>query len=145
MLRTILLYGLLSAVAVLILNAIEYWFWVRLHAFEIYAALIAGAFLFMGLWFGKRLSNGPAQLSSSVSKPLSRGEAPIAQWGISKREYDVLVLLGKGLSNQEIADRLFVSQNTIKTHTSRLFEKLEVKNRTQALIKAQEVGLIEPQ
>ena len=69
----------------------------------------------------------------------------IAQLGISKRELEVLLLLGKGLSNQEIADTLFVSQNTIKTHTSRLFEKLDVKNRTQAMLKAQEMGLITPE
>lgn len=145
MLRIILRSGLLLALVVLLLNAFEYWFWVRMHAFEIYATLIAGGFLFLGLWFGRSLNvNVPA----TAPLPLPKNPTnPVAftEWGISKREYDVLVLLSKGLSNQEIADQLFVSQNTIKTHTSRLFEKLEVKNRTQAILKAQEVGLIEVQ
>ena len=62
--------------------------------------------------------------------------------GISKREYEVLTLLGTGMSNQEIADALFISQNTVKTHTSRLFEKLAVKNRTHAILKSKELGII---
>ena len=113
MLKTVLIYGLLLGALVLLLHAIEYFFWVRIHVFEIYGGLIACVFLALGLC-------------------------------ISKRELEVLLLLGKGLSNQEIADTLFVSQNTIKTHTSRLFEKLDVKNRTQAMLKAQEMGLVNP-
>ena len=62
--------------------------------------------------------------------------------GISKREYEVLALLATGMSNQEIADALFISQNTVKTHTSRLFEKLAVKNRTHAILKSKELGII---
>ena len=69
-------------------------------------------------------------------------ETALIQSNISKREHEVLLLIAKGMSNQEIADVLFVSQNTIKTHTSRLFEKLEVKNRTHAIIKAKELGIL---
>ena len=76
-----------------------------------------------------------------------RGVTPIfdeqilSNLGISKREFEVLALLGKGMSNQEIADALFISQNTVKTHASRLFEKLAVKNRTHAILKAKKLGL----
>ena len=69
-------------------------------------------------------------------------EKTLENLGISKREYEVLALLGTGMSNQEIADALFISQNTVKTHTSRLFEKLDVKNRTQAILKSKELGII---
>ena len=141
MLKTILIYGLLLGVVVLALHAIEYFFWVRVHVFEIYGGLIACLFLALGLWFGSKRS--PKQ-TTAVTPPV-RNEVQIAQLGISKRELEVLLLLGKGLSNQEIADALFVSQNTVKTHTSRLFEKLDVKNRTQAMLKAQEMGLITPE
>lgn len=140
MLKTVLIYGLLLGALVLLLHAIEYFFWVRIHVFEIYGGLIACVFLALGLWFGSKRSDKKTPVMPTV-----RNEAQITQLGISKRELEVLLLLGKGLSNQEIADTLFVSQNTIKTHTSRLFEKLDVKNRTQAMLKAQEMGLITPE
>ena len=117
-----------------------------MHTFEIYAGLIAALFLGLGLWFGSKFSsvkilestppNSEVKQEVRVLKPMS-----FIELGISKREYDVLLLLGKGLSNQEIADQLYVSMNTVKTHTSRIFEKLDVKNRTQAILKAQEIGL----
>jgi DNA-binding CsgD family transcriptional regulator len=139
MLKTIFLYGLLLGILVFILHFIEYFFWVRMHIFEIYAGLIACLFLGIGLWFGKtfRQDNNTVSITDTV-------EIEFANLGISKREFDVLLLLNKGHSNQEIADKLFVSTNTIKTHTSRIFEKLAVKNRTQAIIKAKEKGLILP-
>jgi DNA-binding CsgD family transcriptional regulator len=137
MLKTMLIYGILLSVLVLTLHAVEYFFWVRMHVFEIYGGLIACLFLALGLWFGKNFYSK----NTFVSPPKQKIEGDFTQFGISKREIDVLLLLGQGLSNQEIADKLFVSTNTIKTHTSRLFEKLAVKNRTQAIIKAKEMGL----
>jgi two-component system, NarL family, response regulator LiaR len=137
MYRTILIYGLILGFLVAALQSIEYLFLVRTHVFEIYGGLIALIFLVLGLWFGKE--NPPIQIENNH---FERSEIDFTGLGISKREYEVLVLLAKGFSNQEIADELFVSKNTIKTHTSKLFEKLEVKNRTQILIKAKEKGLI---
>ena len=134
MLKTILLYGLLLGLLVFTLHFIEYFFWVRMHIFEIYAGLIACLFLALGLWFGRKSEHQNIYQAPQI-------EVDPAQLGISKREYEVLLLLGQGLSNQQIADKLFVSMNTVKTHTSRLFEKLEVKNRTQAILKAKELGL----
>lgn len=146
MLKTIILYGTVLGVLVVLLHFLEYFIWVRMHTFEIYAGLIAALFLGLGLWFGSKFSsvkilastppNSEVKQEVRVLKPMS-----FIELGISKREYDVLLLLGKGLSNQEIADQLYVSMNTVKTHTSRIFEKLDVKNRTQAILKAQEIGL----
>jgi two-component system, NarL family, response regulator LiaR len=138
MLKTILIYGFLLGVLVSTLHFIEYFFWVRMHIFEIYGGLIACLFLVLGLWFGRKTESKIIPITQSH---LEINEADIAKLGISKRELDVLILMGQGHSNQQIADELFVSTNTVKTHTSRLFGKLEVKNRTQAIIKAQEIGL----
>ena len=138
MLKTIFFYGLLLGMLVFFLHFIEYFFWVRMHIIEIYVGLIACIFLALGLWFGRK------NQAKNVLPKSFLNQIDFTKIGISKREFDVLLLLGEGLSNQEIADKLFVSMNTVKTHTSRIFEKLEVKNRTQAIIKAKEIGLILP-
>jgi two-component system, NarL family, response regulator LiaR len=138
MLKTIFIYGFLLGVLVFTLHFMEYFFWVRMHIFEVYAGLIACLFLALGLWFGRK---SESKIVPTIQTQTDFSESDIAKLGISKRELDVLILMGQGHSNQQIADELFVSTNTVKTHTSRLFEKLEVKNRTQAILKAQEMGL----
>lgn len=152
--KTLLIYGLFLGVVSMMLKATEYWFWVKLNAFEIYGGLIALIFLGVGVWLGIRFnkkdkekrvlnSENMVQLDANTEGvPIIANEKIIDKFGISKREYEVLKLLGTGMSNQEIADALFVSQNTVKTHTSRLFEKLAVKNRTQAILKSKELGII---
>ena len=154
MLKTILLYGLLLGLLVFTLHFIEYFFWVRMHIFEIYAGLIACLFLALGLWFGRKtplrsvdrptLSNGcrPDRERTPQRGFEQKSNMDFSKLGISKREYDVLLLINEGMSNQEIADKLFVSMNTVKTHTSRLFEKLAVKNQTQAILKSKELEII---
>jgi DNA-binding CsgD family transcriptional regulator len=137
MLKTILIYGITLGIILLILNSIEYLFWVKFHFMEIYIGLIAIVFLGLGIWFGKKKQILKVEMPYSSIEPTN-----FVELGISKREFEVLKLVGKGLSNQEIADQLFVSNNTIKTHTSRLFEKLEVKNRTQAILKAKQIGIV---
>lgn len=151
--KTILIYGLFLALLSILLKTTEYWFWVKRNAFDIYGALIALIFLGGGLWLGSRLNQknkekqGENAQNAPFLSPNTEGVSPIfeeqilSDLGISKREFEVLALLGKGMSNQEIADALFISQNTVKTHTSRLFEKLDVKNRTHAILKAKELGL----
>ena len=159
--KTLLIYGLFLGVVSMLLKATEYWFWVKLNAFEIYGGLIALIFLGVGIWLGFRFNKKdkekrPLKEENRVNMSAFRAiptlgtegvsiivdEKIIDRLGISKREYEVLKLMGTGMSNQEIADTLFVSRNTIKTHTSRLFEKLEVKNRTQAILKSKELGII---
>ncbi len=136
MLKTILLYGSLLGLLIILISSAEYIFWMKMNFIELYIGLIATVFLALGLWFGKKL------IIKQKAEKIIGQEYTFNELGISKREFEVLALVNKGLSNQEIADVLFVSTNTIKTHTSKLFEKLEVKNRTHAILKAKELGII---
>jgi DNA-binding NarL/FixJ family response regulator len=135
-LRTILIYGTLLALGVMGLQWLEYRYLVREHAFEVYAAIIAVAFLALGVWAGARLfrREPPAPFEINVDA--------LQSLGISDREREVLELLAAGRSNKEIAQRLDVSPNTIKTHVARLFEKLSVSRRTEAISRARELGVI---
>jgi ATP/maltotriose-dependent transcriptional regulator MalT len=157
--KTLLIYGLFLAFMSIVLKTTEYWFWIKLNTFDVYGVLLALIFLGVGLWLGTRLkvknedkhrkNDSEKSPTSDISNPKYTEGVPKTideqLWvnlGISKREYEVLTLLGTGMSNQEIADTLFISQNTVKTHTSRLFEKLAVKNRTHAILKSKELGII---
>lgn len=137
MLKTILLYGTLLGILIVLISSAEYIFWMKMNFIELYIGVIAAMFLGLGLWFGKKL------IIQKKTEKIIAQEYTVNELGISKREFEVLTLVSKGLSNQQIADTLFVSTNTIKTHTSNIFEKLEVKNRTQAIIKAKKLGIIE--
>lgn len=139
MIRTIFTYGLFLGLMGLSLTLIEYSFLFRLQSIELYSELIALVFLVVGLWIGRRFWGSKSINDTKVSSELIT-TPPV---GISKREFEVLTLLSQGLSNQEIADKLFLSTNTIKTHTSNLFEKLEVQNRLQAIIKAKKIGILD--
>jgi DNA-binding CsgD family transcriptional regulator len=140
--KTILLYGLSLALLILLLKFLEYRFFVRDLSLEFYLGLIAVLCTVLGIWAGLRLTRTKKILVPVSNTEFKLNEELLAQAGISKREYDVLDLMAKGFSNQEIADKLFVSLNTIKTHTSSLFVKLDAKRRTQAIQKAKEMGLI---
>lgn len=137
MVRTVLTYGLALAVGAVALQWLDYQIWARAHAGEVYIALIAIAFMGLGIWVGARLFRAPTQIASF--EPNVRAQASL---GISEREYEVLRLLASGRSNKEIAALLALSPNTIKTHIARLFEKLEAARRTQAILRARELGLI---
>ena len=142
---TLLIYGLFLGTLVFLLKITEYWFWVKLNAFDVYLAVVAIIFMCVGLWLGHNLHQ-KKNIEKTITLPSTlvslHDENNFIELGISKREYEVLILISRGMSNQEIADSLFVSQNTIKTHSSRLFEKLDVKNRTHAIIKAKELGIL---
>jgi DNA-binding NarL/FixJ family response regulator len=137
-LRDILIYGLSGGVLIVLLKLTEYRFLVVEHSIEIYVALIGALFAGLGIWLGLTLTR---KKSASVTKELSAqftvsfvlDEARLAQLGITARELEILGLIAAGLSNREIAGRLFVSENTVKTHSSRLFDKLGAKRRTQAV------------
>lgn len=137
MLRTILIYGLVLAVGVLALQWLEYQLWVRSHATDVYIALLGAAFLGLGIWVGARLFRPRA--AGGVFQANTRVQASL---GITGREYEVLGLLAAGRSNKEIARGLNVSPNTVKTHLARLYEKLEATRRTEAVLRARELGLI---
>ena len=140
----IVVYGIsLSALAIL-LKVLEYRFMVYDHALEIFIGSVALIFTVVGTWFGMKLRERRARILSAASSRGSFSVNPelLREFGISKREYDVLELIAQGFSTQEIADKLFVSRNTVKTHASSLFQKLEAKRRTQAVQKAKSVGLL---
>ncbi len=144
--RDTILYGISLALSLFLLKWIELRFIIINHAFEIYAGIIALLFTALGIWLALKL-NKPKIETKVIEKPVivndfSFNETAMTDLGLSKRELEVLQLMAEGLSNQEIAERLFVSLNTIKTHTSNLFEKLDVKRRTQAVEKAKRLSLI---
>jgi DNA-binding CsgD family transcriptional regulator len=135
-LRIILIYGALLAAGAFGLQLLAFQFVVRTHATETYLVLIAIAFMGLGVWVGSRLFRrppaAPFELNTKVRETL----------GVSDREYEVLTLLALGRSNKEIARQLDVSPNTVKTHVAKLFEKLEAKRRTEAILRARELGML---
>jgi DNA-binding NarL/FixJ family response regulator len=135
MLRTILIYGVLLALGALGLQWLELQYLARAYPFQIYAAIIALAFLALGVWAGMRLFHRPPL------QPLINTQA-LESLGISAREREVLELLAAGRSNKEIARQLDVSPNTVKTHVGKLFEKLGARRRTQAILRARELGIL---
>jgi len=140
----IILYGIsLGALAVL-LKLIEYRFMVYDHAVELFIGVIALLFMMVGTWFGMKFRSRRRVMLPAVSGavPFLVSQELLHEFGISKREYEVLELIAQGCSTKEIADRLFVSRNTVKSHASSLFQKLEAKRRTQAVQKAKSIGLL---
>jgi DNA-binding CsgD family transcriptional regulator len=136
MLRVVLIYGAILAAGSLGLQWLQYRYLARAYPIEIYLALVALAFLGLGIWAGAKLFR---HAPPPAFEPNTRAQATL---GISERELEVLELLAAGRSNKEIASRLGVSPNTVKTHVARLFEKLEVNRRTEAILKARELGVI---
>lgn len=134
--RTIAIYGVALAAAALALQALEYRLFARTHPGEIYLALLALGFTGLGVWVGARL------FRSRPVAPFEVNRAAQSALGITEREFEVLNLLAGGRSNKEIAAALDVSLNTVKTHVARLFEKLEAGRRTEAILRARELGLI---
>ena len=130
------LYGLALAAGTFALEWLDYQRLARTHVGDVYVGLIAFGFLGLGIYLGVRLFGAP-------SAPMAEGN-PQAQvaLGISGRELDVLKELAAGHSNKEIALRLNVSPNTVKTHVARLFEKLDARRRTDAIAKARELGIL---
>lgn len=135
---SVVAYGVALFGMVFILRAIEYRFMVRDISVELFASTLAILFSGLGVWVGWKLTHKPTPVLTRSEEPTTRPEAH----GISDREYEVLKLIAAGHSNQEIADALFLSLNTIKKHSSSLFTKLGVSRRTQAVEKARALGLI---
>ncbi|MFV1885460.1 MAG: response regulator transcription factor [Balneola sp.] len=135
--KTILIYGLALAALIFLLEYFEYRYFVRDLSQEAFVFIIALMFAGLGLWVGQKLT-----APNKVRAEFQKNEKAIDFLGISERELEVLELVAEGLSNQEIAGKLFVSINTVKTHLSNLYEKLEVNRRTQAVEKAKSLKLI---
>jgi DNA-binding CsgD family transcriptional regulator len=142
-----IIYGISLAFLLLLLKWLEWRFIIVDHAFEIYAGAIAIVFTGLGIWLARKLIAPKVktvivekQVFANTGFVLNQDE--LNRLRLSTRELEVLQLIAEGLSNQQIAERLFVSLNTIKTHTSNLFLKMEVERRTQAIEMAKRLGLI---
>jgi len=143
--KTILLYGLLGGVLIAVLKLVEYRYLVIEHSLEIYGGIVAALFSALGIWLGLKLTRKTVvvkEVPVPVPGPFVRNEVQLEKLGITPRELEILEAIAAGLSNREIAERLFVSENTVKTHAARLFDKLSAKRRTQAIQRAKEAGLI---
>jgi two-component system, NarL family, response regulator LiaR len=144
--KHILIYGLSGGLLIIVLKLIEYRFLVMERSLEIYGGLIALLFASVGIWLGLKLTKTKETVVvREVPVPVREfvlDQARLQQLGITAREFEILELIAVGMSNREIAERLFVSENTVKTHSSRLFDKLSAKRRTQAVQIAKELRLI---
>jgi DNA-binding CsgD family transcriptional regulator len=145
--RHIIVFGLAGGVVITLLKWTEYRYLVVEHSIEIYGGLTAATFAAFGIWLGLRLTRKQIILKeihipAPVGQPFVVNSGKLAKLEITPRELEILQLIAKGLSNREIAEKLFVSENTVKTHSSRVFDKLGAKRRTQAVQLGQEFGLI---
>lgn len=143
--KTILFYGLLGGFLIAVLKLVEYRFLVIEHSLEIYGGVVALLFSALGIWLGLKLTRSRETVvirEVPVQGPFQRNDAELEKLGITPRELEILEAMAAGLSNREIAERLFVSENTVKTHAARLFEKLSARRRTQAVQRAKAAGLI---
>jgi len=134
--KIILLYGVSLSLLVLLLKWVDYRFWVHDISMEIYMGAIAAIFTGLGIWMGLKLTRPKVIIQKEKLDIFQINEDNLKASNISQREYEILKLLSQGLSNQEIADQLFISLSTVKTHVSNLYSKLDVKRRTQAIQQA---------
>ena len=146
--KWMIVYGSGLALLLFLLRWLELRFIILDHALDIYVGAIALIFTGLGIWLALKLAK-PKTQTVIVEKEIYRtadefvlNETELEKLGLSKRELEVLQHMAEGLSNSEIAEKLFVSLNTVKTHSSKIFEKLDVKRRTQAVEKAKRIGII---
>jgi len=151
--RHVLIFGVVGGLLIATLQYTEYRFVVIEHSVELYSGLVAILFATFGIWLGLRITRGRETVRETVvvREVLVAAEAPApfapntAQQqtlGITARELEILTLVARGLSNREIATELFVSENTVKTHCARAFDKLGAARRTQAVQRGKELGLL---
>lgn len=153
--RTVIFYGVLGGALIAALKMVEYRYLVLEHSLEIYGGFVALLFSLLGIWLGLKLTRTretvvvrevpvrvEVEVRVPVAGPFARNETRLEQLGITPRELEILETMAAGFSTREIAERLFVSENTVKTHTARLFGKLAARRRTQAVQRAKEAGLI---
>ena len=153
--RHVLIFGLVGGLLIATLQYTEYRFVVIEHSVELYSALIAILFATFGIWLGLRITRRRETIRETVIvrevlvpaeapafEPFSPNTARQRTLGITARELEILTLVARGFSNREIATQLFVSENTVKTHCARTFDKLGAARRTQAVQRGKELGLL---
>jgi DNA-binding CsgD family transcriptional regulator len=145
--RHVVIYGLVGGAIITLLQWTQYRFLVVEHSLEIYGGLTAVTFAALGIWLGIKLTKPNEKIILPESAVQTGGvfalnESKRENLGITRRELEILELISRGMSNREIAQKLFVSENTVKTHSSRVFDKLGARRRTQAVQLGKELGLI---
>jgi len=146
--KPVLIYGVCGGLLIVSLRLAEYRFLVVEHSIEIYVALIAALFAALGIWLGLSITRsrpvvaGPAVPPTTPPAPFVVDRARLEQLAITPRELEILQLMATGMSTREMAEALFVSENTVKTHASRIFDKLGVNKRMKAVHAAQAHGLL---
>jgi ATP/maltotriose-dependent transcriptional regulator MalT len=146
-LKRVLIYGLAGGVLIAVLKFIEYQHFVHAYPTELYGGLVALIFTVVGIqlglrWTQKKEAAAVREEAIREPAPFVRNTDQLKESGLTPRELEILGLIAEGLSNREIGERLFVSENTVKTHSSRVFEKLGVNRRVQAVQKGKDLGLI---
>ena len=153
--RQVLIFGLVGGLLIAVLQYTEYRFVIIEHSVELYGALVAILFATFGIWLGLRITRSRETVRETVVvrdvlvpaetpalEPFAPNTAQQQNLGITARELEILTLIARGLSNREIATQLFVSENTVKTHCARVFDKLGAARRTQAVQRGKELGLL---
>jgi DNA-binding NarL/FixJ family response regulator len=144
--KAVLLYGLCGGVLIAALRLMVYRFLVLEHSVEIYGALVASLFAGLGIWLGLGLTRRKEVVVvrevAVPARPFALNDEKVRELGITPRELEILRLIADGMSTREMAESLFVSENTVKTHSSRLFDKLSVNRRTKAVQVGKSLGLI---
>lgn len=149
--KQVLIFGLVGGVLIALLQLTEFHFVILEHSVAIYGVLIAILFAGTGIWLGTRLLAPRERIVDRIVKVVAPA-APTPNFvaddtarerlGITRRELEILELVARGLSNREIGETLFVSENTVKTHCSRAFDKLGARRRTEAVQRSKELGLL---
>jgi two-component system, NarL family, response regulator LiaR len=153
--RHVLIFGVVGGLLIAVLQYTEYRFVIIEHSVEIYGALVAVLFAAFGIWLGLRITRRRETVRETVVvrevlvpaevpalQPFAPNTAHQQRLGITARELEILTLIARGYSNREIATQVFVSENTVKTHCARVFDKLGAARRTQAVQRGKELGLL---
>lgn len=147
--KQLILLGVVGGLLAAVLQFVEYRFLIVEHSIEIYGAIVAAIFSGVGIWLGLKLTKPkvlvreiPVEVLVPAPVDFVRDQTKVDALGLTARELEILEFIAAGLSNKEIADRANVSENTVKTHTSRVFGKLGAERRTQAVQLGKELRLI---
>lgn len=147
--KRLIIFGVTLALLMVVLQVAQYRFLIIENSAELYAGIVAVIFVILGIVMGRKLTTPKevvveklVPITINQSAPFAVNEQVLEKLNISKREHEILLLIAQGLSNQEIADKTFVSINTVKTHVSNLLLKLDAKRRAQAIQKARELHLV---
>jgi NarL family two-component system response regulator LiaR len=147
--KQLLLYGVAGGALIALLKVIEYKHFIEAYPSELYGGLLAVLFTAVGIWAALKWMQPKEVVVVQVREvpvpdagPFVPDEESRKGLGITPREHEILALIAQGLSNREIGEKLFVSENTVKTHSSRLFDKMSVNRRMQAVQRGRALRLI---